>query len=421
MQEIVSAIVGDLSPAGRIWTSLLPALLIAAYFVLGLAIYGVRTLLYGPWRDPEVEGRGSSFLLGMGLRTYFVWVTRPVWLLLCRSGLPPRAVTTLSVLLSGGAGVALAAGRFALGGWLFLFAGICDFFDGRLARATGRTRPSGAALDSILDRYSEAMVFIGLAWYYRESWVLLPVLLAMMGSTLVPYVRARGEALGVADVKGGTMQRPERVLYLGVAVAFSPIIEVWLNPADPHPPHRLAVLGMLLLAVTTQLTAAWRFSHLLGQLGEPSPLRGCVGTGRASLVRVVIASVLATGCDFLLFYALMTWGGLPPWLATAPGRLLGAAVNYTINNVFSFNGRELPWQRTASRYALVSFSSALLDSGGMAILLLIPGLDPRLAWVLVHGAVFLAWSYPLLREYVFSSLGFPLAETPNAGSSGGGR
>ena len=112
-------------------------------------------------------------------------------------------------------------GQFSLGGWLYLCSGACDFLDGRLARITGKSSASGAALDSILDRYSEAAMLIGLAWYYRESWVLLPVLAFLAGSFLVPYVRARGEGLGL-HLKVGLMQRPERVVVLGVAVVFSP-------------------------------------------------------------------------------------------------------------------------------------------------------------------------------------------------------
>ena len=67
----------------------------------------------------------------------------------------PNAVTSVSVLLAAAGGVAVALGRFSLGGWLYLCSGACDFLDGRLARITGKTSASGAALDSILDRYSE--------------------------------------------------------------------------------------------------------------------------------------------------------------------------------------------------------------------------------------------------------------------------
>ena len=74
--------------------------------------------------------------------------------------------------------VALAAGRFALGGWLYLFAGILDVLDGRIARARGLASKKGAALDSVLDRYSDSAVLVGLSWYYRDSWVLLAAQLA---------------------------------------------------------------------------------------------------------------------------------------------------------------------------------------------------------------------------------------------------
>ncbi len=153
--------------------------------------------------------------------------------------------------------MALAAGRFALGGWLFLTAGLCDFFDGRVARNSGKASPRGAALDSIVDRYGDAAVPMGLAWYYRESWVLVAVLVTLVGSLLISYARARGEGLGT-DVKVGLMQRPKRVVLLGLTVALSPIEPALRRPNDPHPMHWLAVGGLVVLALATQGTALQR-------------------------------------------------------------------------------------------------------------------------------------------------------------------
>jgi phosphatidylglycerophosphate synthase len=198
MEMVVNWMFGRLTAEGRVWSALAPALLIAMYFTVGFVVYGVRTLLVGPYRDSEVESRGSSLLAGMYLRLYFTWIMQPFWRVLVRTGIPATAVTTLSVLLATASGLSLSMGRFALGGWLYLFAGICDFLDGRLARAKNEVTKSGAALDSILDRYSDSAVLVGLAWYYRDSWVLLATQFALVGSALVPYIRARGEAIGVS-------------------------------------------------------------------------------------------------------------------------------------------------------------------------------------------------------------------------------
>ena len=165
---------GNLSTQGRIWTALAPAIFLGGYFIVGLFIYLGRSMIKGGYHDAEVESRGSTAILGMGVRNYFAWVVRPVFAGLRRMKVPANAITTLSVLLACGAGVSVAVGRFALGGWLYLFAGVCDFLDGRLARDSGQAGPAGAALDSVLDRYAEGAILVGLAWYYQGTWVLFP-------------------------------------------------------------------------------------------------------------------------------------------------------------------------------------------------------------------------------------------------------
>ena len=399
MEALLDWIKGDLSASGRIWSSLLPALVLAAYFFIGLAVYSIRTAFRGQHRDEDMESRGSSVLVGLWIRLYFIWVTRPLWFVLQRSKIPASSVTTLSLLVALGAGVAIAAGRFALGGWLYLFSGMLDVFDGRLARSQGSQGPSGAALDSVLDRYSDGFVLIGFAWFYRGSWVLLAVLVALLGTMLVSYIRARGEGLGV-ESKVGLMQRAERIVYLGAATAFSPIIEAMLVPDDPHPIHRLAVVGIFLLAITTQLTAFQRFMHLLSVLGH-NPLGGWFHTGRGSLFRNQMAAFVATGADFFLVVALVTHTRTSPWFATIVGCVLGAVVNFSINRIWAFKTGD-PLLPQVSRYSFVSLTSALLNGGGVGILLLFPSLDYRIAWVLVRLLVALVWNYPLQRDYVFS-------------------
>jgi phosphatidylglycerophosphate synthase len=249
----------------------LPAMVVLLYFVIGFGAFGVRALLWGVPRDHEIESRGQSILVTLYLRNYFIWVTRPLWRLLLASGVSANFVTGSAAALGVLASVAVAAGWFALGGWLFLFSGILDAMDGRLARARGQIAPAGTVIDSVLDRYTDAMLLIGLCWYFRASWVLLPALAALLGTSLVPYVRAKAEALGV-KLRGGLMQRPERVLYLGGALVFTPVVELTLQRrADPHPFPGLVALGILFLAVTTHLTAVQRLVELLHSLSRPAP------------------------------------------------------------------------------------------------------------------------------------------------------
>jgi phosphatidylglycerophosphate synthase len=262
MTELSRWILGDLTPSARILTALLPALVASAYFLVGLLVYAVRCARWGPPRQFERDARGRSALVGYHARLYFFWIIDPLWRLLLRSGLSANQVSALAWLSGVGAAVASAFGRFALGGWLFLLSGTLDALDGRLARARNQASPVGAAIDSILDRYIDALMLIGLGIYYLGGWPLIPVMLALMGSLLVPYVRAKSEALGF-PVRGGLMQRTERILYLGGTVALSPIFEAIFFPEQRHPVHRLALAGILLLAVTTNITAVARFATLV--------------------------------------------------------------------------------------------------------------------------------------------------------------
>jgi putative flippase GtrA len=130
----------------------------------------------------------------------------------------------------------------------------------------------------------------------------------------------------------------------------------------------------------------------------PGPRTSLVG--RRSLFRSAVSSGVATGTDFVAVLALVSGAGLAPPLATAIGCALGALVNFTVNRLWSFRspGALLP---QAWRYALVSFSSLLLNTGGVAALLLVPRMDYRVAWWLVRIAVFVGWNHPRQRDYVF--------------------
>lgn len=406
MEGLLNILGGHLTPTQRVWTAVAPTLLFAAYFAIGLAIYTVRYFFKGSYSDKEMESRPTTALTGMWLRLYFAWVMRPLWSTALKSGLPPNAITTLSMLLSTASGVSLAAGRFALGGWLYIFSGILDVLDGRLARTTGKATASGAALDSILDRYADAAVLVGLAWFYRDSWVLMAALIALVGSSLVPYIRAKAEASGVTIRDVGLMQRAERIIYLGASVALSPVVEVYFRPDDPRPMHWLAVGGIVLLAVSTQITALQRFKFLLQALTEGVRRNSSwLRTDRGSPFRNIFAAVVATAVDFLSVLLLVQV--LPPPVATALGCVVGAVVNFTVNRVWTFGSHDATMPQ-ARRYAFVSFTSALLNSGGVAVILLLPDADYRIAWLIVRGAVFALWNYPLQRDYVFS----PKAEEP---------
>ena len=179
------------------------------------------------------------------------YVERPVARLLARLGLTPNLVTLIGLAIAGAGAYLIAVGNWWAGGLIVLFAGVFDLFDGALARATGKVSDFGALLDSTIDRVSEAVVLLGLLAYYLstdDDLGSILVYVALVGSIMVSYMRARSEGLGI-DCKVGVMTRPERVAAVGIGL----IVGHWL------PFVVLIVLGVI--AALTTVTAIHRLIH----------------------------------------------------------------------------------------------------------------------------------------------------------------
>jgi len=137
----------------------------------------------------------------------------------------PNGITILGFLITVLSAYLVGAGWLLAGGIVFLFAGGLDLMDGALARLTGKVSPFGALLDSVFDRLSEAALFLGMAVYAlredigedRQVFFITVLLLALIFSQVVSYLRARGEGLGVFT-RSGLMTRPERVVLLGTGL-----------------------------------------------------------------------------------------------------------------------------------------------------------------------------------------------------------
>lgn len=141
-----------------------------------------------------------------------------------------------------------------MGGLLVLFAGSFDTLDGALARATNRVTNFGKFFDSTMDRFSEAVIFLGIAvGFLRDSYVdtaevagVALSFLVMIGSIMISYARARAEGLDL-DCEVGWLQRPERILILGVGLLL---------------PQSLLLLVLLVLAILTHVTVGQRIAHV---------------------------------------------------------------------------------------------------------------------------------------------------------------
>lgn len=173
---------------------------------------------------------------------------RIVGRVLGRSGISPNLLTIIGVVLTLSVTVTLALGYLAWGGLLVLLTSLFDMLDGALARATQRNSTFGAFLDSTMDRYAEALIFLGLLIYYQRIpgsyYELVFVYLAIVGSLMVSYTRARAEALGL-DCKVGILARPERVILLSFG-----LIVGWLH------------VVLAILALFTNVTALQRIYHV---------------------------------------------------------------------------------------------------------------------------------------------------------------
>jgi CDP-diacylglycerol---glycerol-3-phosphate 3-phosphatidyltransferase len=150
-------------------------------------------------------------------------------------GITPNMLTLIGLLLSGLTAIVIAQGSIVLGGWLVLIAGIFDMFDGAMARVRNAATTFGAFLDSTLDRYSEGIILFGLLYYalqrpgledplwpmpHEQSWMITFIYIALLGSLMVSYTKARAEGLGL-ECKTGLLARPERVILLAIGLIFT--------------------------------------------------------------------------------------------------------------------------------------------------------------------------------------------------------
>jgi len=148
---------------------------------------------------------------------------------LIKIGFTPNVVTVTGLLLNICVAIIFIKGAeegnrgdLSYVGWagvLILFAGLFDMLDGQVARLGNMSSTFGALFDSVLDRYSELIMFLGICYYlvaHHYFFSSLFAFIALIGSMMVSYTRARSEGLGIEN-KRGLMQRPERVVLTGIA------------------------------------------------------------------------------------------------------------------------------------------------------------------------------------------------------------
>ena len=199
-------------------------------------------------------------------------VINPFVCLLIKMGVTPNIVTTIGLLGNAAATAVLIYatmqlaesgpdyGMLTLAGALIIGFSLFDMLDGQVARLGGMASTFGALYDSVLDRYCEMLTLGGIAFFLLgmgSIWGALITFLALVGSVMVSYVRARAEGLDI-ECKVGLMQRPERVVVTAIALIAAGIAK------EPM----VLIVAMGIIAVLANLTAFWRVAHCHRQLSR---------------------------------------------------------------------------------------------------------------------------------------------------------
>jgi CDP-diacylglycerol--glycerol-3-phosphate 3-phosphatidyltransferase len=165
------------------------------------------------------------------VRKWMRWLLEPLARLINRTGISPNLLTVMGFVLTVGVAYVLATGHLQIGGMLLAVAGLFDALDGTLARLAGRRSRFGAFLDSTVDRFSEAVIFLGLLVHYTQHGgqrVSFLIYVTLVGSLMVSYARARAESIGI-ECKRGILTRFERAVVLVVGLVLNQmLIALWI-------------------------------------------------------------------------------------------------------------------------------------------------------------------------------------------------
>jgi CDP-diacylglycerol---glycerol-3-phosphate 3-phosphatidyltransferase len=181
---------------------------------------------------------------------------------LIESRLTPNAISVTGLVGNLIAAVLILEHHFVLAGVAFIAGSLCDMFDGRYSRMSGKGTPFGAFLDSTLDRVEEGVVLAAVAaWFAQEGndFAVGMTVIAVVGSYMVSYTRARAEALGVGGTVG-IASRAVRVVILSTGLV--------LGAGELIPDLDLLEPAIYVMAALTVFTAVQRVLHVRRQLAR---------------------------------------------------------------------------------------------------------------------------------------------------------
>ncbi len=183
-------------------------------------------------------------------------IVTPIGRALSKTGIAPNTITTLGLVLTIVGALLVATRQPVAAGWVLVFGGLMDTFDGAVARARNTSTPFGGFYDSVTDRMSDGIILGGMAYWLRDEPRLLALAaVALVAAQVTSYVRAKAEAIDL-DCSVGILERAERAILLMVALVF----------------HRWLLEPILwVLAVGGVITVAQRIHHVWCQIDRDVP------------------------------------------------------------------------------------------------------------------------------------------------------
>ncbi|MBN2541332.1 CDP-alcohol phosphatidyltransferase family protein [bacterium] len=215
-----------------------------------------------------------KFIFGEKLEKRYLKIVEKVGSPFISLGISPNFFTLIGLVFAFLTGIIFYRGYMLVGGLMLWFAGFFDNLDGVIARKSNKVTNFGALLDSTLDRYGEFFVYIGLWGYFRHSHTFgtvfceFLILLIILGSYAVSYVRARAEGLGL-ECKVGLFQRAERIVILGLGAIVSGIFNGLAAKVQyVYLTDIFLKIALLVLAVGSNYTALERIFHVRNVCSE---------------------------------------------------------------------------------------------------------------------------------------------------------
>lgn len=217
-------------------------------------------------------------------------IIQPLVKLLVKLRITPNIITSTGLVVNIFAAIVFIIGAeygersdLSYIGWgsgLILFAGLFDMLDGQVARIGKLASPFGALYDSVLDRYSELIMFLGICYYLVGNHYFISSLMAfiaLIGSMMVSYVRARAEGLGIT-CKKGLMQRPERIVIISVSGIICGLVsactggnhKIYISffHFDIIETISIFIYPIAIVAILSNLTAIRRLQHCKTELNR---------------------------------------------------------------------------------------------------------------------------------------------------------